>query len=733
MKSIITTILFILAFTYTLCAQDKYAKEPFTIKFINEKIKIDGLLDEKIWQTQPSTGDFWQYFPTDTLKAKYPTELYFAYDDVNLYVAAKCKTIGKNYVVTSNRRDYRAGGNDNISLIFDTFNDKTNAFLFGMNPIGVMREALIFNGGAERDFFNTFWDNKWQGASKIYDDYWVSEMAIPFTTLRFKEGATQWNLMSYRFDTQTNENSSYVRTPQNQLIFNLAFTSPMKFEKPLKKAGANISLIPYIAARSLRDFEKVNPSSGEKIAIGGDAKIGITSGMNLDLTINPDFSNVEADQQITNLTRFDISYPEQRQFFIENSDLFTGYGNLQINPFFSRRIGIAVDTTTGISIQNPLLYGARLSGKLDDNWRIGLLNTQTNKDILRGVPGENFTVASIQRKVFSRSNIAAIFVDKENLNPEFNKKLDKFNRVGGLEYNLASKDNSWEGKTFIHQAFGPTEKSDPYAHGAVLNYRKLKYQLTYAHDWVGKGYDAQVGFVPRSNYFRISPTARLNFYPKTKLINRYSLGVKYEQYASPNLGVTDRLVSAFTEIGFQNTARLDVLLNNNYTYLFDDFDALRINGKKPKLLRGSNFNYTNLNLFYFSDMRKKLSLMGQSTIGQYYDGSVVSVVGGLTYRYQPLGAVTMNVSYNRLNLSTGKNTLYLIGPRIDMTFTKSLFWTTFVQYNSQFDNLNVNSRLQWRYAPVSDFFLVYTDNYNTLLGGSKNRAIFAKLIYWFNI
>jgi Domain of unknown function (DUF5916) len=733
MKAIFSIILCFFLFEKTLHAQDKYAKEPFTIKFINEKVKIDGILDEKIWQGAPSTGDFWQYFPTDTLKAKHSTELYFAYDDKNLYVAAKSFTIGKKYVVTSNRRDYRAGANDNITLIFDTFNDKTNAFMFGMNPLGVMREALIYGGGAERDFFNTFWDNKWEGASKIYDDYWVCEMAIPFTTLRFKEGATQWNLMSYRFDTQTNETTSYVRTPQNQLIFNLAFTAPMQFEKPLKKTGANISLIPYVAARSLRDFEKKNPSTGEKIAIGGDAKIGITSGLNLDLTLNPDFSNVEADQQITNLTRFDISYPEQRQFFIENADLFTGYGNLSINPFFSRRIGIAVDTTTGISIQTPLLYGARISGKLDDNWRIGLLNTQTGKDILRGVPGENFTVAAIQRKVFSRSRIAAIFIDKENLNPELNQKLDKFNRVGGLEYNLASKDNSWEGKTFIHQAFKPTESTDPFAHGTILNYRKAKYQFSYAHDWVGKGYDAQVGFVPRTNYFRVSPTARLNFYPKTKHLNWYSLGMKYEQFSAPKLGVTDRLTSVFFEGHLQNSARLDFYLNNNYTYLFDNFDALRSNGKKPSLLRGADFKYTNLNVFYASDMRKKLSIMGQSTVGQYYDGSVVSVVGGLTYRYQPLGAVTMNVSYNRLNLSTGKNTLYLIGPRIDMTFTKELFWTTFVQYNSQFDNLNVNSRFQWRFAPVSDFFLVYTDNYNTLLGGSKNRAIFAKLIYWFNI
>jgi hypothetical protein len=702
------------------------------VKYITEKVKIDGNLEESFWKTTQIKGDFYQYFPTDTLTAKYPTEMFLAYDDKNIYVATICHTIGRNYVIASNRRDFRAGTSDNVTVMFDTYNDKTNAFLFGMNAIGVMREALIFNGGGANEHFNFFWDNKWQGKTTNTDSAWICEMAIPFSTLRYKEGETRWNFMGYRFDLQVNENSSYVRVPQNLLISNLAFSVPMIFEKPLVKTGRNISLIPYIAARSQKDFERANPADGNKLTLGGDAKFGITSGLNLDVTLNPDFSNVEADRQITNLTRFDITYPEQRQFFIENSDLFTGYGNSTINPFFSRRIGIALDTVSGISVQNPIQYGLRLSGKINNDWRLGLLNTQTDKDLGGGIPSTNFTVAALQRKIFSRSNIAAIFVDKENLNPEVNPKIAKFNRVVGLEYNIASLGNRWEGKVFYHKSVSPNNLDKSFAHGAALIYRTLKYEIGYLHDWVGKGYNAEVGFVPRGDYFRIKPSARMNFYPRTRFINRHSIGIEYEQFTNPQLGVTDRLGSLLWTVNLQSSARCTLSLNQNYTYLFSNFDILRSNNKKLPLQKGTDYNYFNATVNYVSDNRKKLTLLGQALVGQYFNGNILSLVTETTYRFQPYGSIALNATYNHIQLPKDKNNIYLVGPRLDLTFTKNLFWTTFVQYNTQFDNINVNSRFQWRYAPVSDFFLVFTNNQSIETNFVKNRAVFAKLIYWFN-
>ncbi|MDF7818469.1 DUF5916 domain-containing protein [Runella sp. MFBS21] len=728
------------------------ADSPYKVSFTNEKIKIDGILDEAVWQNIEPMGEFWQYFPSDTLKAQHRTEVKMTYDNKYVYVSAKCYTRNKKFVILSYRRDYRAGGNDNVTFIFDTFNDRTNAFLFGMNPLGVMREALLYNGATDNSFFSEFWDNKWVGESKIYDDYWTTEVAIPFTTLRFKDATQQWLFKSYRFDTQINENSTLIRIPQNQIIMNLGYSIPVVFEKPLKKPGANISLIPYIAAGTGRDFVNPdNPNNGSRLNFGGDAKIGVTSGLNLDLTINPDFSNVEADRQIINLTRFDINLPEQRQFFLENSDLFSGFGSYVINPFlppqsnlggagnqiispfFSRQIGIAKDSTTGLGVPNRILYGARLSGKIDDNWRIGLLNTQTADDAFKGISGVNFTVASIQRKVFSRSNIAGIFVNKQTLHPDISPNLTPFNRVGGLEYNFTSRDSRWQGKAFYHQSFSESKPKDAFANGFSLMYSVLKYTFRWAHDWVGKGYDAEVGFVPRKDYFRINPTLGFSFYPRTKLVNRYSVGVALEQYTMPNVGVTDRTAGPFLSMFFNSSARMLFSVNQNYTYLFSDFDALRSNGKLPSLKKGEGYTYYNASLNYFSDQRKKWWLFAQPLIGQYYNGTIMSLAGSLNYRYQPYIALAMNFTYNRIDLPIGKNNVFLVGPRLDWTFSKSVFLTTFLQYNSQFENMNINTRFQWRFAPVSDFFLVYIDNYNTTNGQSRNRSIQAKVTYWFNL
>jgi Domain of unknown function (DUF5916) len=748
----------LLFFAFLFILQENIAQEnleniPLLVKNTSEKIKLDGVLDEQAWQNAEKLPTFWQFFPKDSVKAKYQTEILLTYDEKNVYIGAKMYSPGNAYVTPSFRRDFRAGGNDNVSFLFDTFNDKTNSFLFGMNPFGVMREALLYNGGTANEYFNMFWDNKWSGVSKMYDGYWISELAIPLTTLRFKEGSKLWNFKAYRFDTQANEQSSLMRIPQNQIIMNLGYSMPIAFEKPLKKSGANISIIPYLSAGSTRDYENPNnPAAGNKINFGGDAKIGITSGLNLDLTVNPDFSNVEADRQVVNLTRFDVNFPEQRQFFLENSDLFTGFGSFNTNPFvppsgtlgpaagnqlvspfFSRQIGISLDTATGTNVQNRILYGARISGKIDDNWRVGLLNTQTAADDFKGTPSMNYSVAALQRKVFGRSNIAFIFANKQVLGKELAQGIHAYNRVGGLEYNLASKDNRWSGKVFYHQVFSPINISEKASHGFMLNYSIRKLIAKWSHDWVGKGFDAEVGFVPRKNFFHINPTIGFNRFLNGRIVNRVSYGVAYDQFNQPGLGVTDRQAGPFLLLGFQNSSNVLLTVNQNYTYLFSDFDALRSNKSLPSLKKGTSYTYYNVSANYVSDLRQKLAIAFQPVVGQYFDGNIVSLVGNASYRFQPYGFLSVNFSYNNIKLSTGKNQVYLVGPKLDLTFTKSIFWTTFVQYNSQFKNVNVNSRLQWRFAPVSDFFLVYTDNYNSETWMPKNRAILAKVTYWLNL
>lgn len=745
MKKILS---FLLLFSTNLIAQN----ENYLVKFTDNKIKADGILNEPIWSETESMGDFWQYFPKDSSKAKYQTEIRMVYDNKNIYISAKCFVKGNKFVVPSLRRDYRAGGNDNVTFVFDTFSDGTNGLLFGMNPLGVMREALLFNGGTDNSFFSEYWDNKWVGDSKIYPNYWTSELIIPFSTLRFNENSKVWKFKSYRFDTQGNETSSLNKIPQNQIIMNLGYSMNIEFENKLKRSGTNIALIPYLAMGQSTDFiNPKNPNNGTKFNYGLDAKVAVTSGLNLDLTINPDFSTVEADRQVINLTRFDINLPEQRQFFLENSDLFSGFGSYNVNPFlppqgnfggtgnqilspfFSRQIGIAKDSVTGLGVQNRILYGARLSGKLDNNWRIGFLNSQTAKDEFKRISGANFTVASVQRKVFGRSNIAAILINKQTLNPELGLNTSKFNRVAGLEYNIGSSNNRWTGKAFYHQTFSEVSKKQAFANGLSLTYNVLKYTAKWQHDWVGNGFESEVGFVPRKDFFHVSPTFGLNFYPRTKKVNRFSVGIAFDQYSMPSVGVTDRTAGPFMSMLFQNTSRFLLSVNQNYTYLFRDFDALRSNDKLPFLPRKTSYTYYNVSLNYTTDQRKKLWLFATPTVGQYYNGQIASLSGSLNYRYQPYMALAMNFTYNYIDLPVATNKVLLIGPRFDLTFTKKLFFTTFAQYNSQFENMNLNTRLQWRFAPVSDFFIVYVDNYNTANWQSRSRSIQAKLTYWFSL
>ena len=216
------------------------------VKYTQETITADGVLDELSWQEVEPATNFWQHFPTDSLQAQMQAEIHFMFDDNNLYVGIKVNSPTNNYIIPSLRRDFRAGGNDNITLLFDTFNDATNAYLFGSNPEGVQREMLLSNGGREIRDFNMAWDTKWVSSSKIHDDHYILEWIIPLSAFKYTEGATKWRFNSYHFDTQVNENNVWINVPQNQFFFNLGFMGDMIFEKPLGKSKSPISIIPYI-------------------------------------------------------------------------------------------------------------------------------------------------------------------------------------------------------------------------------------------------------------------------------------------------------------------------------------------------------------------------------------------------------------------------------------------------------------------------------------------------------
>jgi len=733
MKPIALLITFLTCFTFSSFAQDN---DSILVKKTTIPIKIDGVIDE-IWEQAAYASDFWQYFPMDTSLAWNPTEVRMLYDDNFIYYLAIAKTripdVMGSYVTPSLKRDFRGEANDAVTLTFDPFQDETNAFQFGVNPFGVQREGLLTNGGNISADLDQAWDNRWYSSAKQYKGYWIAEMAIPFKTLRFKEGSRAWNVKFYRISSDGPERSSWGRVPRQYPIINLAYHGVMVFEQPLPKPGANIALIPYALSNYSEDRRNgYNHKRG--LNFGGDAKVAIGSALNLDLTVNPDFSQVEVDQQITNLDRFEIFFPERRQFFLENADLFGGFGDETLRPFFSRRIGVARDASTGQNVQNPIYMGARLSGKLDNNWRVGLLSMQTARDLEIGQPSVNYTVGAAQRKLFSRSNLGLIAINKEVFpDAQLEKPLNAHNRVLGFDYNLASKDNKWTGKFFHHRSFSPGVSERTAASSAYLFYNDLKWDLKLNVQDVGKNYNPEVGFARRRDFQRAFGSFHWKFYPKAGAFQGHGPGFEFEVLGNQQYGLTDWGVNALYSFRFRSSTLLDFRLRRDFVYLFAAFDPTN-SGAIP-LPQGSS--YTN-NLFRFnllSDARKVAYLELSGRFGQYFNGIRSNLEGVLNYRMKTFGILGLNFSYNRVRLAKpyADASYLLIGPKIDLSFSRSLFWTTFVQYNNQINNINVNSRLQWRFRPVSDLFLVYTDNYYADDYANKNRALVLKCTYWLNL
>ncbi|CAN5277534.1 hypothetical protein BH23BAC1_BH23BAC1_38020 [soil metagenome] len=739
-KNFLFTLLMLL-YGQAAMAQKSSLKEEKLAGILAEKIsspvQVDGVLEEQIWQEEGWVTGFYQTFPSDTSLAIAQTRVKLAYDDKFLYFAAVMLNPGPRdrYISTSLRRDYRGDQNDGVSLIIDTFNDKTNAYQFGVNPYGVQRESLIGNGGNMRTDLNLAWDNKWYSGAKIHEDHWVVEMAIPFSTLRYKEGSTSWNVNFYRIDSEYAEKSTWTPIPRNFNVINLAFSRKLYFSEPLPKSGTNLSLIPYTAMRTSRNNLE---GYGEplKPTVGGDAKIGIGPALNLDLTVNPDFSQVEVDQQVTNLDRFEIFFPEQRQFFLENADLFADFGTDRIRPFFSRRIGVDRDENTGQNVQNQILYGARISGKLTDSWRIGAMNMQTANDPLRGISGKNFAVAALQRKVFSRSNIGVMLINRETMDMEkrgMARVQGAHNRLAGIDYNLFSADNRWNGKFFYHRTFEEGASADAGTAHAQLAFNDIHFTAAMAYSYVGEDYNPVVGFTPRNDYQRLAPEIGYVLFPKSKWINRHGPGLKSEILWNGDLGITDELHTFLYKVQFHNYAEFTVNLNNQYTYLFFPFDPTRTGGEP--LSQGTSYRNNYMSYEFKTNPSRAFAVLGTGQAGEYYNGRMTQFTGTTQWRLGYLANISMNFNYSRIRLPEPQHDadLILIGPRIDLTFTRNLFWTTFLQYNNQINNINMNVRLQWRYAPVSDLFVVYTDNYFPDTMASKQRSLVLKLNYWLNM
>ena len=709
----------------------------FLIPSIQSDITIDGVGNEKEWGKSDWQSEFWLWRPNDSLKANKQTRFKVLKNEKNLYVFIELFTDGIKFSTPSLKRDFDTFGAEAITLLFDTFNDGTNAFSFTTNPLGLKKEGLISGGNQNyRTDRNYSWDTKWFVESKIYDNRYTVEIQIPLTSLFYNNSSDFWRFNIYRGNAQNNEYSVWAKTPLNQTIGNLGFMGKMVFETPLKKARNPISIIPYISGLAFKDFESI--SSASNFSLGGDAKIPIGNALNLDLTFDPDFSQVEVDDQVVNLTRFAIALPEKRQFFTQNDDLFKDFGSTRdVVPFFSRRIGVAKDLE-GNTIENKIIYGARLSGKLNSNLRVGFLNIKTDEDVENEIASNLNTVFTLRQKVFDRSNISFFFLDQRAVKDyTFMNNEERKNSVTGVEYNLASIDSKWSGRAFFHKSFTEGLNGDDQIVGMRLERNSLRHKA--GMEWVHGGDDfrSNLGFFRRTGFLKLSPEYTFRIYPKNPDITSYSFTQRgFFVYDTANdYLMTDRVFITTIRKSFLNFSSLSLDYTNRYIYLISDFNPTR----SPEgifLPSGTDYSYGDLELSYRSDQRKIFNLDSKVSYGTFYNGTKFTIENEIKWRKQPIVNASMILNFNAIKLPepyTSKK-IWLVSPKIDFTFTKTISWTTFIQYNSQGENLGINSRMQWRFAPLSDLFLVYNDNYiSTDNFSPRYRSFNLKLTYWINI
>lgn len=690
-----------------------------------EVITIDGVLSEASWGTAFIATDLWLNAPVDGERAEQITKFRMLYDENYVYISAEAYDQNE-YVIQSIKRD-NFGGNDVVGITIDPVGQKTNAMAFAVNAEGAQTEALIFVNGDDDS-----WDNKWYSAVKKYEDRWIVEMAIPYKTLRYEAGEDNWKINFFRLDPASNETHVWSPVPRQFAFTDMGYYGKLKWEKLPKKSGTNISLIPYVTTR----LDHVPGDDKVDADIGGDAKIALSSSLNLDLTVNPDFSQVEVDDQVTNLTRFNIFFPEKRQFFIENRDVFASFGQGADQPFYSRRIGL---DQNGQRV--PITYGARLTGNVTEDLRIGVLNmhSQTTTASL----GQNYSAIALNQRVGKRSLIKGLFLNRqafdgsESVGPDYGRNI-------ALETELSTPDGKWQVSGGYLQSFKDDIEGDNQMYHGGVYYNGTRFRAYVEGRRLGENYFADVGFnsrslnfdpttntVQRLGYSQFGSMVNYYIYPENSdKVNYHWSGIENFVWTNDGHGLTEWYTRIRHFIFFKNTSQARFRLNNNYVDLIFPFALTEV----P--LPAKSYNMTEFNIDLRGDERNKFIPNLWLVYGEFYEGSKFTLRSDINYRIQPWATFSAGIEYNDINMPQpyGDLSITALTGRAEVNFSTSLFWSTYIQYNTQADNMNVNSRIQWRFAPMSDLFIVYTDNYAVQdYFGNKNRSLVLKLNYWLSI
>lgn len=733
-------ILLLISFFYNVFSQERNGENfqknyQLHVKKTTNIINIDGEINELAWQQAQIATSFWQKYPDDKNKAIQQTEVRTLYDDKYLYISFKAYDSGKVFI-QSLKRDIGHDGSDGVAVILDPINTRNNGFFFVVNAFNAQSEDQL---SSTTENLSWSWDHTWFSETKRHAGYWTAEMAIPFKSIRYDATKKVWGINFLRVDTKNNEYATWTNVPYNFRSHDLGYTGALIWDEAPPTQSDNKVFTPYITSEIIQP-QGGNSNIQTKPNAGFDAKIGLNSSLNLDLTVNPDFSQVEVDRQVTNLTRFNIFFPERRTFFLENADLFSGFGIDPIRPFYSRRIGLDQD---GNKI--PILFGARVTGNLAKKTRIGFMNMQTGRQ--GAYAPENYTAASVDQRVFKRSVIKGYFLNRQSFMTDAEKKanpLNEYGRNAGMEFNYSNLAGTWQAWGTYHHSFKPGFTTNNQYMNAGFAHSGRNLELVVDVGSLGTNYYADMGFIERIlNYDAARDTLiRLGFkqlytnasyriIPKKGKIIAYQIEAEDFLVLNPDGKFNERNTNLSFNSQFRNTSSFSIeFANNEVELLF----PISFTNSTPIPVGHYLFNSISGN--YRTDFRKPFSFFFNGGYGGFYNGTNTTIRAGFTIRKLPNLNLDLSLQYNNLVFPDpyGSAELFLISQRTEINFSTKIFWTTFLQYNTQRNNININSRLQYRFKPMSDLFLVYTDNYFTdPLFKSRSRAFVFKLNYWFNM
>ena len=675
--------------------------------------KIDGRLDDPVWQTAAVISGFKQREPEEGAEVSEPTTVRILYDQANLYIGADLRDRSPSEIRASEqRRDNTLDSDDTFSVLIDSYLDHRNASVLRVNPRGTRFDALVRN---EARFYNADWDEQWTAAAVITETGWSVEIAIPFKILRFKGGPTQtWGLNFERIIKRKNEMAYWSGWGRDYAFQNVSQAGLLTGLAEIKQAE-RLRLRPYLLAGAESLDAVPSPTGTRGIGQVGidDLKWQATSTLTADLAINPDFAQTEVDAQQVNLTRFSLFFPEKRQFFVEGADsLRMGVGLLHFGPpplelFYSRNIGLS---NTGTQITIPV--GAKLTGKVA-GFDVGVLNAQTASSGTQ--PGENFTVARVRKEVLGRSYIGAMATNRQG--------GDRRNTVVGADARLTF----WKNFNLMGLAARSEDRDKPAQWATQLGaeWRDDFIEAGANYIDIDPNFNAGIGYVRAKE--RMSG-ARLSLKPRPKRwkVRQFELTPSSVWYHDVG-GVLHSRDTSFTfATAFQSGDRIEIVPTDSYERVSKPFAI-----GPGTVVRPGAYDWNAVALNFRSYNGRKVSGSASVSVGSFYDGDKATL--NLSADLRPNKTLSFNPTYqiNDVTLSTGAFVTNLFGLKANVSFSTSLLTSLYLQYNSAGQLAATQVRLNYIFRTIDNIYLVYNETRYTsgVYDGRANKSLVMKVTY----